>query len=154
MPFGGTGFPAQKASDTGLLPIWTKPGRRLSLKKGCRREKAATLRAPSSFDHDAAVAQLLQEAKTLIEDPRKWTQRRYQTFGGRRCAMGALRAAACGLIDPGIAWSAHALLNTVARSHGFSSAEEMNDRSSHFEVLRAFDCAIAAAHGAAREEAS
>ncbi|HZU88079.1 MAG TPA: hypothetical protein VE993_02365, partial [Stellaceae bacterium] len=135
MPFDGTGCSAPKASDTGLFPIWTKHGRRL-LREARHREGTVALRAR---DHDIAVARLLRDARTLIEDPRHWAQRRYWTFSGRRCAVGALRAAARGLIDPGIAWSAHNLLIAVARSRGFGTVEEMNDRSSHAEVLRAFD---------------
>jgi hypothetical protein len=151
MPFDSVDFPAPKMPDTSLFPIWTKYGRRLLLRTRDRRERAVTLRAPFPSDRDAAVVRLLRDAKTLIENPQNWAQWRYQTFGGRHCAVGALRAVAKGLNDPRIEWSAHALLNTVARSRGFSSAEEMNDRSSHSDVLDAFDSAIAAAHGAAPE---
>ena len=58
------------------------------------------------------------------------------------------------MIDPEIAWSAHRLLIQVARSRGFGSIEELNDRSSLREVLRAFDGAIALAYGAVPQAAS
>jgi hypothetical protein len=154
MPFDGTDFFTKKMPETGLFPGWAEYGRNVLLKTRCRRERTAALHALARCDHAAAVAQLLQEAKTLIEDPRKWTQRRYWTFFGRRCAVGALRAAASGMIDPEIAWSAHRLLSQVARSRGFGSIEEMNDRSSHREVLRAFDNAIALAYGTVPQAAS
>jgi hypothetical protein len=131
MPFDGTGFSAP---------------RRLLHETRCRRERTVALRA---LDHDVAVAQLLRDARALIENPRNWAQRRYWTLSGRRCAVGALRAVARGLVEPDIAWAAHNLLITVARSRGFGTVEEMNDRSSHSEVLRAFDSAIAAAYGPA-----
>jgi hypothetical protein len=85
----------------------------------------------------------------LIENPENWTRGTYATLFGRRCAVGALRAAASWLEGPSPAWSAHDLLIRVSRSRGFTSVEAMNDHSSHAEVLTAFDEAIAMAQSAA-----
>ncbi len=145
MPFDGTYFPAPRPSDTGLFPIWSRHGCRLWFGARLRRDRrdaATLLRAPHPADRDLAVAGLLREAKGLIDDPETWTRRTYRSFGGQRCAVGALRAAAKRLDDPSIAWSAHALLIDVARSRGFTNVETMNDRSSHAAVLAAFDQAI------------
>jgi hypothetical protein len=151
MPFDGTDFRAPPALDTGIFPLWSKHGFRLWLKARFRPEARRVLPvglpAPSPVDRDAAVAQLLRDARELIADPRSWTQRIYRSFRGRRCAVGALRAAASGLDDPSIAWSAHGLLIKIARSRGFTNVEAMNDRSSHAAVLRAFDEAIVLAGG-------
>lgn len=66
----------------------------------------------------------------------------YWWFPGRRCAVGALRAAAKRVKDPVPAWLAHSFLTSVARSRGFVNVEAMNDRSSHAAVLQAFGDAI------------
>jgi hypothetical protein len=147
MPFDGTYFPAPTPSDTGLFPIWSRHGCRLWFEARLRRNRGgdALLRAPLPGEHDLAVAGLLREAKGMISDPENWTRRTYRSFGGQRCAVGALRAAAKRLDDPSIAWSAHSLLIDVARSRGFTNVETMNDRSSHAAVLAAFDQAIRSA---------
>jgi hypothetical protein len=152
MPFDGTYFAVPTPSDTGLFPVWSRHGCRLWFETRLRRGRhmaPATLRAPSPIDRDAAVAELLRDAKGLISDPQNWTRRTYRSFGGQRCAVGALRAAARRLSDPTLGWEAHGLLIDVARSRGFTNVETMNDRSSHAAVLAAFDRAIAVAeHGA------
>lgn len=151
MPFDGTDFRAPPALDTGIFPLWSKHGFRLWLKARFRPEDRkivpVVLRAPLHTERDEAVAQLLRDARDLVADPRNWTQRIYRSFRGRRCAVGALRAAASRLDDPSLAWSAHGLLIRIARSRGFTNVEAMNDRSSHAAVLRAFDEAIALAGG-------
>jgi hypothetical protein len=152
MPFDGTYFPAPTPSDTGLFPIWSRHGCRLWFEARLRRGKRGApslLRAPLPADRDLAVAGLLREAREMIEDPENWTRRTYRSFGGQRCAVGALRAAAKRLNDPSLAWSAHALLIGVARSRGFTNVETMNDRSSHAAVIAAFDQAIRTAERAA-----
>jgi hypothetical protein len=151
MPFDGTYFPAPTPSDTGLFPIWSRHGCRLwfgARLSRDRRDATNLLRAPHPTDRDLAVAGLLREAKGLIGDPENWTRRTYRSFGGQRCAVGALRAAAKRLGDPSIAWTAHALLIDVARSRGFTNVETMNDRSSHAAVLAVFDQAIRTAERA------
>ena len=151
MPFDGTYFPAPTPYDTGLFPIWSRHGCRLWFDARLRRKKnlaPSLLRAPLPTERDLAVADLLRDAKALIDEPKNWTRRTYRSFGGQRCAVGALRAAAKRLNDPTIGWSAHALLINVARSRGFTNVETMNDRSPQAVVLSAFDQAIAMAeHG-------
>jgi len=148
MPFDGTYFPAPTPYDTGLFPIWSRHGCRLWFEARLRRSRntgPSALRAPSPSDRDLAVAELLRDAKELIADPKNWTRRTYRSFGGQRCAVGALRAAAKRLDDPSLGWSAQALLINVARSRGFTNVETMNDRSPQAAVLSAFDQAIAMA---------
>ncbi len=148
MPFDGTYFPAPTPYDTGLFPIWSRHGCRLWFDARLRRKKnlaPSLLRAPLPTERDLAVADLLRDAKALIDEPKNWTRRTYRSFGGQRCAVGALRAAAKRLNDPTIGWSAHALLINVARSRGFTNVETMNDRSPQAVVLSAFDQAIAMA---------
>jgi hypothetical protein len=145
MPFDGTYFPATTPYDTGLFPLWSRHGCRLWFQARLRSKNPAPpslLRAPTPADRGLAVADLLRDAKEMIADPKDWTRRTYRSFGGQRCAVGALRAAAKRLDDPTVAWSAHALLIDVARSRGFTNVETMNDRSSHAAVMAAFDQAI------------
>ena len=149
MPFDGTYFPATAtAYDTGLFPLWSRHGSRLWFQTRLRGKKPAAptmLRAPTPAERGLVVADVLRDAKDMVTDPKDWTRRTYRSFGGQRCAVGALRAAAKKLDDPTIAWSAHALLIDVARSRGFTNVETMNDRSSHAAVMAAFDQAIWAA---------
>ncbi|HEY2540970.1 MAG TPA: hypothetical protein VGI28_15965 [Stellaceae bacterium] len=148
MPFDGTYFPATTPYDTGLFPLWSRHGCRLWFHTRLRGKKPAAptaLRAPTPAERGLVVAEVLRDAKDMIADPKDWTRRTYRSFGGQRCAVGALRAATKRLADPTIAWSAHALLIDVARSRGFTNVETMNDRSSHAAVMAAFDQAIRAA---------
>jgi hypothetical protein len=145
MPFDDTGFYAPSAFPADLFPIWSKHGWRLLIKTCFRQRAGVVLRASAPGDTGIAVVHLLQEAKGLIEDRENWGQVLYLSLSWRRCAVGALRAAARSVKDPGIAWSAHALLQRIAQSRGFDTIEVMNDRSSHRDVLRAFDEAIALA---------
>jgi hypothetical protein len=145
MPFDGTYFPATTPYDTGLFPLWSRQGCRLWYQTRLRGKKATAptmLRAPTPAERGLAVADLLRDAKDMINDPKDWTRRTYRSFGGQRCAVGALRAAGKRLSDPTLAWSAHAMLIDVARSRGFTNVETMNDRSSHAAVMAAFDQAI------------
>jgi hypothetical protein len=152
MPFDGTYYPATTPYDTGLFPLWSRHGCRLWFHTRLRGKKPAApglLRAPTPAERDLAVADLLREAKDMIAEPKDWTRRTYRSFGGQRCAVGALRAAAKHLNDPATAWSAHALLIDDARSRGFTNVETMNDRSSHVAVMAAFDQAIRTAERSA-----
>jgi hypothetical protein len=100
---------------------------------------------PARAPLDPAVVRVLQEARGLIEQRQDWVQGRYETVGGERCAVGAVRIAA-ELFDYAEAGSrAERLLARVAARRGFTSVEAMNDRSPHGHVLTAFDEAIAAA---------
>jgi hypothetical protein len=92
---------------------------------------------------DVSAVQLLRAARALIELEDKWVQGRYETVRGRRCAMGALQAAARVLRDPRAFEEAKDLLRTEAVLRGYSHVEKMNDRSTHAQVLGAFDAAIA-----------
>ena len=92
-----------------------------------------------------AVLRVLEEARGLIEERQDWTQGRYETFTGRRCAIGALGAAAAVLDYEDAMAIARTLLADVARKRGYRDVEDMNDRSSHARVLEAFDAAIATA---------
>jgi hypothetical protein len=91
---------------------------------------------------DAVTLQVLTIGRALIEDRKDWVQRRYETRDGRRCAVGALRAAARLLDLQGPQSGATASLLTVAKSRGFNDIESMNDNSSHRQVISAFDEAI------------
>jgi len=94
---------------------------------------------------DVSAVQLLRAARALIELEDKWVQGRYETVRGRRCAMGALQAAARVLRDPRAFEEAKDLLRAEAVLRGYSHVEKMNDRSTHGQVLTAFDAAIAKA---------
>jgi hypothetical protein len=96
---------------------------------------------------EQTTLQVLQLARTLIEDERHWIQRRYETLDGRRCAVGALRSAARLLDLRGQPNGPHNMLLAVAIGRGFTDVEKMNDHSSHGQVLSAFDQAIIRARG-------
>ena len=146
MPFDGV-IGVAIASEHQVFPsLWAAGGRfwiRTRLEQWRRRKKPAVPFSPGA--HYAAVALLLEDAKFLIEDQERWLQGTYRWFRGRRCAIGALCAAAAKLADAGIAESAHALLSHVASGRRFTSVEGMNDGSSHAEVMSAFDEAVALA---------
>jgi hypothetical protein len=91
---------------------------------------------------EVATVQLLTIARALIADEENWVQGRYETIDGRRCAVGALRVASrlMGVRTP--PREANNLLLSVANGRGFNDIEKMNDRSTHMQVLSAFDEAI------------
>ncbi len=91
---------------------------------------------------EVATVQLLSIARALIADEENWVQGRYETIDGRRCAVGALRVASrlMGVRTP--PRDATGMLLTVANGRGFNDIEKMNDRSTHAQVLTAFDEAI------------
>lgn len=99
---------------------------------------------------EITAARLLRAARALIDQEDHWVQGRYETLRGRRCAMGALQAAARCLRNPAAFETARDLLRTEALILGFSHVEKMNDRSSHAEVLALFDRAIARATAGGR----
>jgi len=94
---------------------------------------------------EPAIVRVLEEARGLIAEREDWTQGEYETRGGERCAVGALRHSASLLNYPHAGAAALALLSSIARARGFPSVERMNDRSAHSQVLAAFDAAIIAA---------
>lgn len=99
---------------------------------------------------EPSTAHLLHRARLLIEAEEKWVQGYYSTSDGRRCAMGALRAAARHSDPRRVRARAHYLLREVARERGFQSVEGMNDRCTHQQVLSAFDMAIRSAERSPR----
>src|SRR6185437_13834176 len=76
-----------------------------------------------------AVLRVLEEARGLIEERQDWTQGSYETFAGRRCAIGALGAAGALLDYEDAMRVARGLLADVARKRGYRDVEDMNDRS-------------------------
>ena len=96
-------------------------------------------------EDDVRIARrLLAGARTLIEEPDRWEQGAYE-ISSRRCAVGALHASCKGRSDAAGLILAHEFLLEAAMRRGYSRIESMNDRSSHEEVLSAFDEAIDAA---------
>jgi len=95
-----------------------------------------------ALPNEVATVQLLTIARALIADEENWVQGRYETIDGRRCAVGALRVASrlMGVRTP--PRDATGMLLTVANGRGFNDIEKMNDRSTHAQVLSAFDEAI------------
>jgi hypothetical protein len=98
--------------------------------------------ASPAMTPEQTTLQVLQLARTLIEDERHWIQRRYETLDGRRCAVGALRSAARLLDLRGQPNGPHNMLLAIAIGRGFTDVEKMNDHSTHAQVLTAFDQAI------------
>jgi hypothetical protein len=139
MPFDGTQF---YASPIRIRKPWH---RRLTALIGSPSDEAPVLRVAAPVEPKIDVIQLLETARRMIEDPLKWGQGSYFDLGGRHCAVGALRAAARELNATSKLRRAHAFLLEVAWRRGFTNIEGMNDRSTHSEVLAAFDEAIAAA---------
>jgi hypothetical protein len=141
MPFDGTNFRDLDTGDTRLFPNWSVARWRFRLKTMEKRRDA------QASDRRAAVTALLEDARALIVTEERWVQGAYRRFPGRRCAIGALRAAAARLDDLTPAWAAHALLIEIARKRRFTCVEALNDHSSHADVIGAFDEAIALARG-------
>jgi hypothetical protein len=96
-------------------------------------------------------AQVLEEARGLVEERQDWAQGAYVTFGGRYCAIGAVRTAGRCLGDHAAERAARGLLADAVARRGFPDVETMNDRSSHRAVLAVFDEAITVARRAEGE---
>lgn len=103
------------------------------------------LSRPADQISKTPTACLLREARGLIGAEAYWAKKAYSTADGRRCAMGALSAAARGRYGLGTGADAHGYLLAVARWRGFDAVETMNDESTHTEILAAFDAAIVSA---------
>lgn len=152
MPFDGSDFPQFQPS----MPIPLAPARlsfwaRLTwFLRAPQYGLEVQLPAPAEIDRCSGLqaACLLRAARNAIAAEENWAQRAYRTADGRRCAIGALRAAAKGRYGQGAGAEAHRYLLAVAQWRGFDSVEAMNDHSSHAEVLTAFDAAIVSAENA------
>ena len=144
MPFDGTQFHAFPVS---VRKPWYH---RLRALVGVPSEETPFLRVIAPVETESGVIQLLETARRMIEDPAQWVQGSYNSWGRRHCAVGAMRAAAREINASSQRLRAHAFLLDVARKRGFTNVERMNDRSTHGEVLAAFDEAIAAGRRRAR----
>ena len=141
MPFDGSEYCPGSGPTEAALP----PAAGTSWLRGlAERLRARPLWAfaPGEVRPEVTPAHLLRAARALIEQEDRWVQGRYETLRGRRCAMGALQAAARVLRHPGAFDQARDYLRTEALIRGYSHVEKMNDRSTHAEVLAAFDHAI------------
>jgi hypothetical protein len=136
MPFDSTDFVADRA---------VRPAGRSWRQALIRLFRRA---APPAVPGDVCLLRVLEEARGLIERREDWVQGRYETFGGERCAIGAVRAAAGLLGYRPAGAAAQALLAAIALERGYRSVEALNDHSPHAHVLAAFDAAIARARHA------
>jgi hypothetical protein len=144
MPFDGAEFyrkPSVVAPgpDPALAEAWYK-----RLKALVRRRRTSLFRVAPE-DPEAATLRLLEESRQAIEQREHWVQGVYETFGRRYCAAGALRAVGRRMRGASVESRAYKLLLEVANRRGFLNVEIMNDRSTHEQVLSAFDDAIAIA---------
>lgn len=98
--------------------------------------------APPVETTEEAIAILLL-ARKLLRDPAHWAQGTYRTNDHRYCAIGAMRAVTGGRFGRNGDILATRLLRIVAWHQGYSCVEEMNDLSTHQQVLAAFDRAVA-----------
>lgn len=87
---------------------------------------------------------LLYHARSIIEDPDRWTRNHLSTPDGRFCAIGALLEARR---KRQASWQsyqrARAKLTRTAISYGWFGIEHLNDTAPHRLVLTAFDESIA-----------
>jgi hypothetical protein len=141
MPFDGSEYCPGSAPAEAVLP---SAAGNTWLRALAERLRARPLWAftPGEIRPEVTPAHLLRAARALIGQEDRWVQGRYETLRGRRCAMGALQAAARVLRHPGAFDQARDYLRTEALIRGYSHVEKMNDRSTHAEVLAAFDRAI------------
>jgi hypothetical protein len=151
MPFDGAEFlraplPSTPLASPAAKAPWHRRWRSLFTSKGPASKTAEATPEGGNL----AVLRVLKEAKRLIEVPQHWTRGTYESLRGRYCAVGALQVIGRRLGDPAAQHAAHNILLSVAHRRGFRSVEKMNDRSTHEQVLAAFDEAMAAARQQAR----
>ncbi|MBV9654799.1 MAG: hypothetical protein JOZ42_09580 [Acetobacteraceae bacterium] len=153
MPFDGSAFSPTAEQVTAPLSPEPSPAR------STWRQRLRSLFAPEGWTGDIhgfvpgtrspvtepTVGEVLLLARRLIEHEDRWIKGHYATLDGRHCAVGALRAAALRLDARRIGRSAQDHLRDLSRARGFRSIEQMNDHSSHAEVLDLFDAAIRSA---------
>jgi hypothetical protein len=141
MPFDGRDFGAEKVS---RWRRWRLAKKLFSRTIPSRKVPVLPAAAPPRNRHNLEALQLLTMARALIAERRNWAQGRYETIGGRRCAVGAVCVAA-EILGGSAGDDACEHLLSVALDRGFGAVETMNDRSTHQEILWAFDEAIARA---------
>jgi len=144
MPFDGTAFSPVADQAVGPdAPRWSDRLRRLFGLRARRSDGKGFLafREPAP---EPTVGTILLTARSLIENEERWIKGHYTTLDGRHCAVGALRAAALRLNGRRVGKGAQDALREVARHRGFRSIEQMNDHSTHEDVISAFDAAIMA----------
>jgi hypothetical protein len=148
LPFDGKQFPGQSGTAGRVAAFWLRAGAFAGRLLPRARNLPLELRSPGypGNPEDARV-RLLTLGRELIAVEGNWVRHCYETIGGRRCAVGALRAAArfTGLR----LGEAQAILLAVAWERGFADVETMNDKATHGQVLSAFDDAIARARAMA-----
>lgn len=108
---------------------------------GAERGRVTHAAQPIGQPNRLGTLQILTVARALVSEKKYWAQGRYETVGGRRCAVGALCVAA-EILGCGSSEDAGRHLLSVARERGYLEVEAMNDNSSHAEILSAFDNAI------------
>lgn len=148
MPFDGTNFIHTQGSEPlplapASLGFWERLGW-LFCSLGLWRIVRIFTWAKTDSPLQMQAAQVLRQARAIIEAEENWAKGAYHTRDDRRCAVGALHAASR-RHGGSVGAKAHRFLLAVARSRGFDHVESMNDRSTHAEVLAAFDLAIASA---------
>jgi len=145
MPFDGSEF---IATPIPAVPEWSVPrGAWQRLRQFARSLRGRSLPfvlpvGDPVVAPEVATLQVLRLARSLIQDERHWIQRRYETLDGRRCAVGAMRAAVRLLGLRGGHNEPHNALLGVAIGRGFTDIEKMNDHSTHGQIVSAFDEAI------------
>ena len=146
MPFDGSAFSpvaeAPSATPTPSGSSWLKSLCSLLRLDAWRDDFQSFLPNARPAVAEPTVGQLLITARGLIEQEGRWIRGHYATLDGRHCAVGALRAAALRLDARRVGRAAHDVLRDVVRERGFRSIEQMNDHSTHAEVIGAFDTAI------------
>ena len=145
LPFDGKQFPGQSGTAGRVAAFWLRAGAFAGRLLPRARNLPLELRSPGypGNPEDARV-RLLTLGRELIAVEGNWVRHCYETIGGRRCAVGALRAAARFTGSVRLR-EAQIMLLAVARERGFADVETMNDKSSHGQVVSAFDEAIARA---------
>jgi len=144
MPFDGAEFYRKSSiaappADAAAGEAWYK-----RLTALMRRQRTSLFRVAPE-EPEIATLRLLEESRQAIEQREHWVQGVYETFGRRYCAAGALRAVGRRMRGASVESRAYKMLLEVANRRGFLNVEIMNDRSTHDQVLSAFDEAIAAA---------
>ena len=99
MPFDGSDFspivqPTAEPSNPGGASTWLGAAKCLS-ERALRASRVQFVFTGHRAELlEPSAAHLLRRARVMIELDEKWVQGYYSTSDGRRCAMGALRAAA------------------------------------------------------------